>query len=412
MVVTICKPVNSSRISARYSEKKVDAEKAAIVFSSRLCDPLCPEKTFLLYEKGSKRCAVLSFHASVNPSADDRMTEAKIISMIQELMFGLGYGNQPYIVYRHEDIERAHYHIVSVRVDENGNKIDDSYEYKRCNAIIKKLSKKYGYTVGKKEVSEKKAKSADIPEKKESGNKPGQTNEGVRPCADVSKGFNPKLGNIEAQMKHIAEYAMTFRFDSERQFRLLMRSLNVDVRMGVKSKKHHLVLTGIDPKSGLKSVTPIYLKNDAISTYAVQRHASIMTKLLHDESSIRRVNNTIKNLLPYSMSEAHLVRLLDKYSMSVQFVRSDNGEIIDAMFIDHDARNCIGMEDIKCISIESINNISRTQWMLDIHDNDIRHEFPEMHTDYTEMAIQAMGSEQSRRHEDEEIIRRSKKKHR
>lgn len=46
----------------------------------------------------------------------------------QEYMQRMGYGNQPYIVYMHEDIDRRHIHIVSTCVNEKGEKIDDAYE--------------------------------------------------------------------------------------------------------------------------------------------------------------------------------------------------------------------------------------------------------------------------------------------
>ena len=36
----------------------------------------------------------------------------------------MGYGNQPYMVYKHEDIDRHHMHIVTIRVDENGKCLD------------------------------------------------------------------------------------------------------------------------------------------------------------------------------------------------------------------------------------------------------------------------------------------------
>lgn len=413
MVVKICKPVDSSCISTRYSEKKVDAEKATVIFSSRIHNPLCPEKTFQLYEKGSKRCESLSFHASVNPAMEDNMTEAKIIAMIKDLMFGLGYGGQPYIVYKHEDIERAHYHIVSVRVNEKGEKINDSFEYRRCKTILKALSKKYGYTVGKKQQNaEKKAK--DTATKEETAKEDSlqyENNNDTRTWAEVFKGFDPKLGNVKAQLKYIADYAMSFGFNSEQQFRLLMRSFNVDVRFGIKSKKDHLILTGIDPKSGLKSVSPIYFKDDTISASIIQRHASIMSQF-NDGAGVERVNDTVKTFLPYSMSETHLMRMLAKYGISVQFVKSDEGKIIDAMFIDHDTKTCIGMEQITSVKIETINNISQTQWMLDIPDGNIRPALSETHTEYTEMAIQAIGAEQSRRHEDEEIMNRARKKRR
>jgi len=55
----------------------------------------------------------------------------------------LGYGNQPYIVLKHSDIKREHLHIVSLRIDENGKKINDSYEVVRSMKICKELEQEF-----------------------------------------------------------------------------------------------------------------------------------------------------------------------------------------------------------------------------------------------------------------------------
>ena len=56
----------------------------------------------------------------------------------------MGYGNQPYIVFKHKDIERQHLHIVSLRVDELGRKINDSREYDRSMSVLRESDRKYG----------------------------------------------------------------------------------------------------------------------------------------------------------------------------------------------------------------------------------------------------------------------------
>jgi hypothetical protein len=56
----------------------------------------------------------------------------------------MGYGDQPYIVYRHRDIERTHYHIVSVDIDENGGRISDRHEKLKSMEVSRGLEKKYG----------------------------------------------------------------------------------------------------------------------------------------------------------------------------------------------------------------------------------------------------------------------------
>ena len=56
----------------------------------------------------------------------------------------MGYGDQPYIVYIHEDIDRRHIHIVSTCVNEKGEKIDDAYEWNRSMKACRELERKFG----------------------------------------------------------------------------------------------------------------------------------------------------------------------------------------------------------------------------------------------------------------------------
>lgn len=69
-------------------------------------------------------------------------------------MDGMGYGKQPYIVYKHEDIERTHIHIISIRVDENQKKINDSNEKRRSERVRKEIAKEFGLSEeGEKKTS-------------------------------------------------------------------------------------------------------------------------------------------------------------------------------------------------------------------------------------------------------------------
>ena len=56
----------------------------------------------------------------------------------------MGYGDQPYIVFKHKDISREHLHIVSLRVDENGHKLPHDFEARRSMEILRDLERKYG----------------------------------------------------------------------------------------------------------------------------------------------------------------------------------------------------------------------------------------------------------------------------
>ena len=55
-------------------------------------------------------------HISLNPHPDDRLTDQEFEILAREYLDKLGFGEQPFIIYKHEDIDRHHIHIVTVNV--------------------------------------------------------------------------------------------------------------------------------------------------------------------------------------------------------------------------------------------------------------------------------------------------------
>ena len=43
--------------------------------------------------------------------------------------------DRPYLVFKHEDIDRHHLHIVTVNVDENGKRLNRDFLYRRSDRI-------------------------------------------------------------------------------------------------------------------------------------------------------------------------------------------------------------------------------------------------------------------------------------
>jgi hypothetical protein len=63
------------------------------------------------------------------------------------MMENLGYGNQPFFVYKHQDLERVHFHVVSTRIDRvTGRKVKDNYEKEKLQRFVKSLEEKYQLT--------------------------------------------------------------------------------------------------------------------------------------------------------------------------------------------------------------------------------------------------------------------------
>jgi hypothetical protein len=153
----------STKNALFYNERKVERHYA-FFYQSRntpeinpfLGDKNARYEIFKEIEVRNTRVQKPGLHISVNPTVSDlvRMGDAGIKTEIDNLMKHLGYGNQPYLVYKHADLERVHFHIISTRIDcDTGKKITDSYEREKTQRFIKDLEQKYQLT--KEEPQEK-----------------------------------------------------------------------------------------------------------------------------------------------------------------------------------------------------------------------------------------------------------------
>ena len=130
----------------RYNKEKVDKDEAEVLFWQKMLEPFdkygqldidtCME-SFWPYLEANRRTTNTVFHASLNPSPEDRLTDEQLREIACEYMERMGYGEQPYIVFKHKDIEREHLHIVSLRINELGRKINDSREYDRSMSVLR-----------------------------------------------------------------------------------------------------------------------------------------------------------------------------------------------------------------------------------------------------------------------------------
>lgn len=83
-------------------------------------------------------------HISLNPHPEDKITDDRLADIGREYMERLGFGGQPYMIFKHEDIDRQHLHIVSTRVRGDGTLISDKNNYEKSKKITDDLEKKYG----------------------------------------------------------------------------------------------------------------------------------------------------------------------------------------------------------------------------------------------------------------------------
>lgn len=133
-----------------YNQLKVDDEKGKILFMNKMIETRDGiytvaqlAKSFEPYLVANKNTEKTTLHISLNPDPKDQVSDERFILMAQDYMNEMGYGEQPFVVFKHTDINRTHIHIVSVGVDEEGKKISDKFEKRKSMKICRDIEQKY-----------------------------------------------------------------------------------------------------------------------------------------------------------------------------------------------------------------------------------------------------------------------------
>lgn len=122
MITKIGDPLIKYDKVINYHEKKVKEGKAKTIFSplyefdkNNIIEHLnrVGEKNINVKNKG--------FDISINFNLDDKVSDIKAQTIIKDYLISMGYNENPYIIYRHNDKDHLHYHIVVSNVDYLGN---------------------------------------------------------------------------------------------------------------------------------------------------------------------------------------------------------------------------------------------------------------------------------------------------
>ena len=252
------------------------------------------------------------FHCSLNPHPDEKLSDERLTQIAKEYMEALGYGNQPYIVFKHNDIAREHIHIVSLRVDFDGNKINDKYEGRRSKKITNALEKKYNLIPSSK-VSE-------------------------RTTTETPK-VNVVQGNIKEQVANTVRSAMKhYTFCSLGELNAVLRKYNLaveEVKTEYRGKRYDgLVYVPTDDK-GNKVSTPIHASDIGRGV----GYTAVQNKMLKSKQMVKPLIPTVRRKVLEVMrtsphTEERLRQRLEKQGLQVVIRKNDNGRIYGITFID------------------------------------------------------------------------------
>ena len=257
-------------------------------------------------------------HISLNPSPKDILSEEQMAVLAQEFMEKFSYGNQPYIVWLHEDINRKHMHIVSVRINEKGEKIDHNREAVRAQNICREMEVKYGLhpTLGE---------------------------HGERELLSLQKVDYPK-GNVKAQVTHTARTLLEcYNCHSLAEFNTLLNLYNVtvyEVRGNVDGNEYHGIMYGALDDNGQQVGTPFKSsKFGKVFGYeALQKKFAVSAEKMKKDNLSERTRQEITKAMQDIGTKEDFARRLKEADIEVVYRINSEGRLYGITFIDHIGR--------------------------------------------------------------------------
>lgn len=302
-----------------YNFKKVEKGEANVLLAAELyqnndgnytMEDVLADMEALMPKKCRTKKTV--FHCSLNPHPDEKLSDELLVQIAKEYMEALGYGKQPYIVFKHNDIAREHIHIVSLRVDSRGRKINDKFEKRRSKKITDALERKFGL----------------IPSSK---------------VADKAVEETPKIdttqGNIKEQVASALRMVLKhYRFCSLGELNAILSAYNLaveEVKTEFRGKKYDgLVYVPTDDKGG-KISTPI----NASDIGRGVGYTAVQNRMQKSKQAIKPLIPTIRNkvlqaMLTSPQTEEKLQRKLKEQSLRAVIRKNESGRIYGITFID------------------------------------------------------------------------------
>src|SRR5665213_430926 len=129
MVAKITIP-KSIEAALNYNEKKVQKGAAeclrAVNYLSEATNMNFYQKLngFEMLNNLNSRATTKTIHISLNFDPSEKLSNGKLVEVADLYMEKIGFGQQPFLVYKHEDAGHPHIHIVSTTIKEDGNRIN------------------------------------------------------------------------------------------------------------------------------------------------------------------------------------------------------------------------------------------------------------------------------------------------
>ena len=325
-MVAVIKTGHSLQRILNYNEHKVTEGKAECIGQGNYPMEHHQMSFTMKYNRMMRQAALNpnvtrnSVHISLNFDITEKALEKeKLMKIASEYMERIGFGKQPYLIYQHHDAGHPHIHIVSVKIQADGRRIDMQNIGKNQSENARKLiEKRYGLVVA----------GSDNTRVQKNGS------------LSLSKAVYGRSDTRRTVATIVNTIVPDYKYTSIHELNAVLRLYNVTADRGNEKsrvfKNKGLMYRILDDK-GNKVGVPI----KASAIYSKPTLAFLEKQFVINETSRSKFKVRIKNAIDHRLSGAATLDLaklcteLEKEGIQPVLRRSDTGQLYGITYVDH-----------------------------------------------------------------------------
>jgi hypothetical protein len=268
-------------------------------------------------------------HVSLNFDPTENLPTDKLKSIAETYMEGIGFGHQPFLVYKHEDAAHPHIHIVSTNIQKDGKRIS-MHNLGRVES--EKTRKEIEIQFGLVKASDRQQKQ-------------------VQPLKPVSieKAMYGKMETKRAISNIVIQVITQYKFSSLPEFNVVLNQFNVTADKGAEGTRMHekgglqyFLLDSKGQKVGVPIKASSIYESPTLKVLAIKYGVKKKQKEQHREI-VKKI--IAVNVQSSRTRESFLMQLKDG-GIDVILRRNDQNFIYGVTYIDHKSKCVFNGSDL------------------------------------------------------------------
>lgn len=349
-----------------YNSEKINREEDRLLGANKIILPadgqidigrIAENFNAFMPKTGKTKKPVL--HISLNPHPDDKLTDQDFEILAREYLEKLGFGEQPYIIYKHADIARHHIHIVTVNVNEQGKRLNQDFLFRRSKKITTEMEEKYNLHKAQREKI-----TPDMPIKK----------------VDLS-------GDIKRQVANTVKMVgMRYKFQTMGEYNTVLSLYNIRCEQTdgrVNRREYHGLVYFATDDEGKVIANPF--KASRLGKFASRTAVDSRFEKAKDKIDLAPTKRKVADCLAQSTGKDDFTSKLKNSGIDVVFRYTDEGRIYGVTFIDHNTLTVLNGSRLgKQFSANALNERFNNQQAtndMPVPDTPVTMPEPEMNAD-------------------------------